>query len=251
MEKICLTNAMTMLSPAMLLSLQYRNCKFIAVDTLVRYGAIDGLLRGRAEDVELYKKMQQLRGPFETWENFKELIASFKGRGFAPDFPIETDMSGTLYDGSHRLACSLYFDITLLPVLCVKDKFERDYSFEWFASVGFTPEELKRIRHWQYLVFSEKGIYFRVILMSSAVGHFDEIETDIARYYSVVGRREIICDDALFERLSRAVCGTDDITDLVLKKHYIIGTQKNYVRFLEIQPPPHLSEKLQWKISVC
>jgi hypothetical protein len=241
-----------MLPPAMLFSLQYRGNEFNAVDAVVRYGAIDDYLHGRDEAVALYKKMQWLRGKYKTWDTFVKLIENFKEKRFDHEFPIETDTYGTLFDGSHRLACSLYFDLPLIPVLCVKEHFDRDYRYEWFERIGFTSEELERVRQWQHTIFSRKGMYFNVTLWPPAADHFDDIERDIAAEYAVMGRREIVCDDAAFAKLSRAVCETDDIAEwkLLRKQHYLYRGE-NRVRFLEIHvPAPTWRKKAQGK-SLC
>ena len=40
----------------------------------------------------------------------QQLVESFRKEGYKPDFPISVNANLKLVDGSHRLACALYFD---------------------------------------------------------------------------------------------------------------------------------------------
>ncbi|NMB97390.1 MAG: ParB N-terminal domain-containing protein, partial [Clostridiaceae bacterium] len=65
----------------------------------------------------IYKKMQNARGQtLHNVERFTELIKSIEKHGFCGESNILVDGNMQLIDGSHRLACALYFDAERIPI---------------------------------------------------------------------------------------------------------------------------------------
>lgn len=239
-----------MIPPEMLLGLQFLGCEFNAVDTIVRYIAIDDYLNGKSEGINLYKKMQIARVYKEGWVDFQKLIDGIRLNGFQQDCPIEVDTSGTLINGSHRLACSLYFNLPLIPINCVKREFNRDYRIKWFERSGFSTDEIEQINKSQKKLLTIKGVYFTAVLWPPIYPFFDEIQKMINNHFQVISKKEVCLTDADFIELVRKIGGTDDIDEwkLMRKTHFLCSTV-NQIRFLQIQVPrPTYRKKEQGKI---
>ena len=71
---------------------------------------------------------------------FISLINSFKKNGFCDKYPVELNKRFEIFEGSHRLACSLYFKISEIPVTFNTNLWdlEYDYSLEWFKKNNLT-----------------------------------------------------------------------------------------------------------------
>ena len=145
-------------SPGLLFLSQHRLGTFNRYDIVVRMMAIDEI-EGKAKGgLALYHKMQQNRQQFlaagdnpikheDLVENKSQalhnLVSSFKENGFDPKSAIAVNPRLKLVDGSHRLACALYFDAGPIVV----DKAETadiEYGMEWFQQY-FNHTELQQI----------------------------------------------------------------------------------------------------------
>lgn len=241
-----------MIPPEMLLGFQFLGYEFNAVDTIVRYHAIDDYLNGETGCIDLYKKMQVARVRKDGWVDFKKLIDSIRLDGFHQDYPIEVDTSGTLINGSHRLACSLYFDLPLIPINCVKRVFNRDYRIEWFQENGFSADEINEITKRQEKLLKLKGVFFTVVLWPPIFPFFDEIEKSIHDHYRVTSKRDVCLGDSDFIELVRKIGNTDDIAEWkLMRKTHFLRSKINQIRFLQIQvPKPTYRKKAQGK-SLC
>ncbi|MBU8907592.1 capsular polysaccharide export protein, LipB/KpsS family [Desertibacillus haloalkaliphilus] len=134
-----------------LISKQFNDDVFNRVDLIVRYLAIEDYYGKNNYGFKLYKKMQKNRSKHiaKTYlrrkRKFKELIESVEKQGLKKDSYVNLDSKSHLLDGSHRVACALYFNIDEIPIQFREKRKKIDYSINWFKNNGFTEEEIKLI----------------------------------------------------------------------------------------------------------
>ena len=124
---------------------QYIGGIYNRMDIFVRYMAIEEFYGQNQYGFSLYKKMQQKRVSFYDLDKFKDLIISIEKNGFRNRSKIKANQDFQLEDGSHRLACALFFNIDNVPIEFVEVKERRNYSINWFKDNGFFPEEIDLI----------------------------------------------------------------------------------------------------------
>ena len=118
-----------------------------ASDIMIKMLAIDNYFGKNDYGMRLYCKMQKIRvsqnklierEKADNKENFIKLIESIKKYGFDDKYPIELNKNFEVFEGSHRLACALYFNIDIVPVKFNKMiwNLKYDYSLEWFKNNG-------------------------------------------------------------------------------------------------------------------
>ena len=139
--------------PMQFLLQQVKNGAFNRYDTIVRYLAIAEHCGENDYGWALYRKMQEIRN-VNSPENidsgiyqsrFEALIESVKENGLDENNPIHSNDSNELMDGSHRLACALYFNA---PVVYVKniEQGDVDFGMNWFEQ-HFSELETKQIQN--------------------------------------------------------------------------------------------------------
>ena len=228
-----------------LLSRQMVGTVFNRMDIIVRYLAIEEFFGLNDFGWTLYRKMQERRGPFpHSEDNFRALLRYIVEKGFDPHSRIKVDEAQRLIDGSHRMACALYFGEKEVPVEIVPGKFDVRYGIEWFERVGFTPSELEIIQNKKGEIFKKWGLYFAVTLWPPVQDYFDEIEMDLARTYRVISSADYMLTDN-FTDVVKMVYAADDIADWKVEKK--IKGMMNYpkrIRFLLIEiPEPKFRKK--------
>lgn len=133
-----------------LIKAQFEGTEFTAFDTVVRLLAVEDFYGLNDFGFSLYKKMQVHRGSYESHnENrFIDLIKSFEDKGYDASSKIETDKKLRLYDGSHRLALAIYYDIRKVAVqMSYTDHGNRNFGLKWFIDNEFSEIEISRIRN--------------------------------------------------------------------------------------------------------
>ena len=128
---------------------------FQAYDVCVRYAFIRDIDRGEANSPwpAIYEKMQRARGAVShhNADRFMKLIDGFRTVGYdvrsAITLHVSRDGAYLLGDGSHRMACSLYFKAPWVSLAYSPDKRKttRDYGIDWFERAGFSRDELNMI----------------------------------------------------------------------------------------------------------
>lgn len=127
----------------------FRHCmqeNMNVADVVVRYMAIENYFNKNDIGWKMYNNMQHIRVSNnskipkyrdDNGERFKKLIKSVIKNGYIYDYPIQINKDFYLFDGSHRLAIALYFDIEEVAV-CFNEPmdFTPDYSLEWFIKYG-------------------------------------------------------------------------------------------------------------------
>lgn len=116
-------------------------------DIMIRILAIENFYGKNNYGFKLYNKMQKIRvrnNPkipqfmADNQERFITLIKSFEKNGYLEEYPIIINNSFKLFNGTHRLACSLYFNIKNVPVTFEERviEYHPDYSIDWFRKEG-------------------------------------------------------------------------------------------------------------------
>ena len=115
------------------------------IDIIVRYLYIKAYIENNNYEKyrRLYEKMQIARIGKCNIKEFNRLITSFRVNGYLKKYPIPINKKGVMLNGSHRLACCLYFNIN--PYVVVIDEEDHDYSLDWFKENGFSLDEIKEI----------------------------------------------------------------------------------------------------------
>jgi len=94
-----------------------------------------------------YHEMQNKRSSKRNYgwrKGFERLIESFGKEGFSPEFPILVSPDLALLDGSHRTACSIFFDCKEVWAQVVEKKVPT-YTREWFVEQKFSSDFLRTI----------------------------------------------------------------------------------------------------------
>src|SRR5690554_5801149 len=135
-----------------LLANQFIKNQFTRVDIVVRYLAIENYFGKNRYGFKLYSKMQRKRRRYSqknlnrSKKRFRKIIKSFEKKGFKRRSRIVLNSKYKLFDGSHRLACAMFFNIDEIPILIRRKKRRAGYSMHWFRKHGFTNRELRIIR---------------------------------------------------------------------------------------------------------
>lgn len=123
--------------------------RWIRMDIIVRYLAIEAYYGKNDYGWELYEKMQDRRVAEgyskEAVQKFRALIESIEKRRYDVSSYITVDREFNLIDGSHRLALSLYYGIKEIPALVIDIKEVTGYSIDWFVENGFDEDEIAKI----------------------------------------------------------------------------------------------------------
>jgi hypothetical protein len=126
---------------------------FNRIDIFVRLLAIEEFYGENTFGYELYKKMQIKRLKISEeyadyrLHQFKKLIKSFEINGFNKKFPIKYYSDYKLFDGSHRLACCIYFNIDEIIISKQNYICGNSYNINWFIKNDFSIEELNIIKN--------------------------------------------------------------------------------------------------------
>lgn len=120
-----------------------------SADLIIRLLAIDNYFNKNNYGFELYQKMQETRinrnheianlKERNHKKEFEKIIKTFKENGYIESFPVELNKDFEVFDGAHRLACSLFFNIERIPVKFINEKYitrSYDYSINWFKNNG-------------------------------------------------------------------------------------------------------------------
>lgn len=138
------------LSPLFLLFHNLRNAdNFNQGNVLIKYHVIKGYYGGNDDESwSLYDEMMHARvkscqfvddSYYDHKEAFVELIQSFEINGFLKEYPIMVNDNLDMLDGTHRLACALYFDIKQVPVIVNGEGVYgiAEFKMDWFKDMGF------------------------------------------------------------------------------------------------------------------
>lgn len=138
------------LSPLFLLFHNLRSAdNFNQGNVLIKYHVIKNYYGDNDEESwSLYDEMMHARvkscqfvddSYYDHKEEFVELIHSFENNGFMEEYPIMVNDNLDMLDGTHRLACALFFDIKQIPVIINGDGVYgiAEFKMDWFKNMGF------------------------------------------------------------------------------------------------------------------
>jgi hypothetical protein len=221
-----------------LLSKQYRKGAFNRMDIIVRYLFIEEFFGKNDYGFELYEKMQKRRGAIEhTSERFYDLIGNIENNRFKDDDPVILDQSLHLLDGSHRLACALYFDINKVPIKLRFSNKQVFYGLEWFRTNDFSKEELNLIDKKREELFEKMGIFFVVVLWPPIKDFFEEITSDISSDFKIISISDYTVENNFeFNAVVKGLYACDDIADWkIQKKIETMNTCDKKIRLISIE----------------
>ncbi|WP_026894443.1 hypothetical protein [Clostridiisalibacter paucivorans] len=197
-----------------LLTNQYnKKNEFNRMDIIVRYLAIEEYYGKNKYGFKFYEKMQKARGQkIHNIERFIKTIKSIEENGFDDDSPVLVDLNLQLIDGSHRLACALYFNFNKIPIKIQPQMTNIEYSIEWFKKAGFTDIELEKIKDKQQEILEEKGMFFVTILWPPVQNYFNEITEELKQEYELLSVKDYTFrNDYDFNATVRGLYAIDDI----------------------------------------
>lgn len=169
---------------------------FNRMDMIVRYLVIEQYYGKNNFGYNLYEKMQKKRGQnVHNLDRFLKLIKSIEEHGFSENFAIIVDQNLQLIDGSHRLACALYFGITNIPIQIIEHNANVLYSIDWFEKNGFSKKEIEIITYTKNEIFKEKALYFSCVLWSPVNSFFDEITSSLNSKFNVISAEDYKFDN--------------------------------------------------------
>lgn len=118
-----------------LLQSQCTHGDFNRMDIIVRYMAIEQYYGENRIGFALFNKMQKKRKQKKhDLKRFKALIDSIEKYGYNGDSEIKVNKDRKLIDGSHRVACALYFNVNSIPIQTITSEKKIDYSLKWFEN---------------------------------------------------------------------------------------------------------------------
>ena len=234
-ELASITDFMT--SPATLLGMQFKNGVFNRYDVIMRYLSIEKLEKGLEAPFDDYDKMQKNRVQCDTINNFQTLITSIKNNGFSTKYPLPIDLDANLIDGSHRLACSLYFDIDKIPYTVIQSNSNIQYGFDWFQKQEFDKNTLAELEKVKKVLFLRKGIYFCATIWGTAKKFYNDISNDIGAQYNIVYQDDLFLGGN-YGDLIDDIYAIDDIDGwkVLTKKHLLYQSPKE-IRFILFEIP--------------
>lgn len=200
----------TKIATAALLGNQFQGGAFVRYDVLLRYLAIQALVKGSEAFRPLYARMQKQRVAVDTYDDLCRLVASVREHGFLDRHPISITEEGLLVDGSHRLATALWFQIGEVPVTVLPSRERIDYGRQWFVEHGFDEELLARLDAAKDDLLQRNGVWFPVILWPPVLPWFDEIAGKLGSRYRVHWEKNLVLDGR-FPDFVRAIYAIDDI----------------------------------------
>jgi hypothetical protein len=212
------------------------NGELIRYDLLLRYYTIDMLLKNKYP--KNYCLMQKLRVGKMDCDEFKRLVYSFKKNGFLKEYPIPISKKGTILDGSHRLACALYFNIKEIPVKIVSTNHVVNYNKSWFLNNKFNKNLLKKLDIIEKKLLIENGIYFPVVLWNPAKKYFKNISDDIKKEHKCVYEKKLEIKN--LKKFLLDIYEIDDIDKWKIMLKNELMTNKNqeiYFMLIEIKNP--------------
>lgn len=214
----------------------YNDNIFNRMDIIVRYLYIENYYEKNDIGYYLYEKMQKIRkGEKYNLKKFKETIKSFELNGYDKNFPIKLFKNKMLRDGSHRIACSLYFGIDKIPIKYLSTNKYIEYSLKWFEKNNFSSDEIKIIQQKYNEIMFERNMFFIITLWPPIFEYFDDIEKDICKKYNILKTLNVKLNDENFEKFVRHQYEIDDIEKWkVDKKLEYMKQYKKEVRILYV-----------------
>ena len=131
--------------------------------------------------------------------------------GFDKLYPIKVFKNGELKDGSHRIACSLYFNINKIPITYLNTNKNIVYLLKWFKENNFTKKEIELIEQKYNNVILDKNLFFIITLWPPVYNYFNEIEKNINKKYNIIKTLNIKLNDSELKKLVYHQYKIDDI----------------------------------------
>lgn len=152
-----------------LISRQINDKKYFKrIDIIVKYMALEDYFKGDGIGINLYKKMYKKLFRGRSDESINKRIDAFKeialkahcGQFDTRKYPIIITRKFDIWNGTHRIACAIYFNYKNVFVIQTPKTFKRgcDLGSNKFKDDFFTQEEWHIINEKQKEIFSGLNI---------------------------------------------------------------------------------------------
>jgi hypothetical protein len=209
-------------SVADLFFLQFDGDELTRLDIAVRYLAIENYYGLNSIGFDLYEKMQKTRSgnsfSGNAGEKFRLLIDSFEKNGYDENSSIVCDNRLRLFDGSHRIALSIFHNVYKINVIWVDRIFQADYTIDWFFKNGFTFSEIDAILDKKKELCLKLNNTFSCIIWAPAAAQADKLINGISYYGRVENIRTYKYSNIEYNNIVRAIYHIDDIDNWKIEK---------------------------------
>ena len=171
------------MDPKELFLLQCNGLELKKPDLTIRYLAVKDIANGtidNCESLRLYKKYASGNGfdPEFHVNKLIRLVNSFADHGYNPDYPLNFDKKMEITNGSHRLACALFFGVKTICFRYIFLKWDMTPTWDLMIKSGFSNEEIDFIR-------DESDLLVESIITNHEKEQVDTIDIDALRIWLV------------------------------------------------------------------
>jgi hypothetical protein len=219
-----------------LMEYQFNNKYFNRMDVFVRYMYIEDYY-GKKYDIDikkLYEKMQKCRmtrdgfNKIKGFKQFDKLIEDFSKNRYNNNYPIKINHNNQLDDGSHRLACSLFFNIKEIPCIEADNRDIVSYDINWFKNNNFSKKEIELIIKTKDRILKKLNLYFIITLWGAVKPYFKNITNELNQRYHVMEYNDYSFNT--FNRYNKFIKSIYSCDDISMEK---VKTKINYLKNYE------------------
>lgn len=186
-----------LISVADLLYLQNYNGTFVRPDMIIRYLFIEnyyGVQHNGIDAADMYIRMQDFRR-YEGYgqiaaDKFVNLIKIFENKGYNPAYPIETDKSLLIRDGSHRTALAVYFNAPFVSVHPSDTPFAFAQKLALFENNGFSDVEKQYISDKYAQLLKKHNYPIKILVWNNNTDYLEKIHHKLNEFGTVTNIEE-------------------------------------------------------------
>ena len=173
-------------------------------------------------------------------KSFNILIASMRTAGFDRNYPIPVStQNGIILDGSHRLACALFFDIHPY-VEFIEGRKGNIWDYWWFEQHGFSKRELDLMLR-TYIELKPQNV-IAIILWGPVKKYWAEIQSYISAFHKIIAARDFLFDRKMLASIVYDIYAFEDglkVSDAVRRKVALLQNYTPEIRLIlaEVEEP--------------
>ncbi len=195
---------------------------FMRYDMIVRLLAVENYFGKNDYGFNFYRRMQASRKT-RAWvnpaeERFRNLIKSYKERGYDSNSRIILDKNLHLVDGSHRMAMAMYYGLPRISASILRQGYNIFYGIEWFRINGFTDEECNILRSKYEELKARYTTPFICSIWAPAHEYFDEITEKLRLFGEVTEVHDYDFNEWDYKFYTRGIYHVDDIEKWKIEK---------------------------------
>ena len=134
-----------------LMRVHIQNNRFIKYDVIINLLAIENICGKNDYGLDIYKRVKKYRNGGmsdeeieKDIEKFKILINNIEKNSYDRNCAIKLTRNYFISNGSHRVACCLYFGINKISYRFIKKR-PLEFHLDWLKENGFSGEEIDRL----------------------------------------------------------------------------------------------------------